>query len=119
MQHSWEMIKASAIRFSKRCAGYETTREIADELEANVAAAEKMARLHDALKSRGYDGHDLEVYLVRILFCLFADDTGIFPQQAFTNYVENARKDGSDLSERIGKLFEVLNMPEDVIPKLS
>ena len=41
-------------------------------------AAEKMARLHDAMKAVGYTGHPLEVYLVRLLFCLFAEDTGIF-----------------------------------------
>ncbi|MCL2830260.1 MAG: N-6 DNA methylase [Betaproteobacteria bacterium] len=95
-------------------AGYENTREIETQQEVNVAAALKMAKLHDALKSHGYEGHDLEVYLVRLLFCLFADDTGIFPQQAFLNYVENSKKDGSDLSERIARLFEVLNLPDAV-----
>jgi len=64
-----------------------------------------MARLHDALKSHGYEGHDLEVYLVRLLFCLFADDTGIFPRDSFFRYIEQSRPDGSDLSERIAKLF--------------
>jgi type I restriction-modification system DNA methylase subunit len=98
-------------------AGYETTREIEEQLEVNVKAAEKMARLHDALKSHGYEGHDLEVYLVRLLFCLFADDTGIFPQQSFLNYLQNAREDGSDLSERIARLFEILNMPDETRAK--
>jgi hypothetical protein len=51
------------------------------------------------------------VYLVRLLFCLFADDTGIFPQDSFMRYIEDSKPDGSDLSERIGKLFEILNMP--------
>ena len=105
------------IRRFANIAGYETTREIEDQLEVNVHAAEKMARLHDALKGHGYEGHDLEVYLVRLLFCLFAEDTGIFPQQAFLNYTANAKEDGSDLSERIGKLFEVLNMPEETRAK--
>ncbi len=58
-------------------AGYETTREYENEVEVNVKAAEKMAKLHDALKAHGYEGHNLEVYLVRLLFCLFADDSGI------------------------------------------
>ena len=50
----------------------------------NIKAAERMGRLHDALKASNYTGHPLEVLLVRILFCLFADDTGIFqPAQAF------------------------------------
>ena len=79
-------------------AGYETTRTYEAEVEVNVKAAEKMAALHDALKSHGYEGHDLEVYLVRLMFCLFADDTGIFqPKDIFRNYIENARPDGSDL----------------------
>lgn len=95
-------------------AGYETTRDSEVQLEVNVKAAEKMARLHDALKEHGYEGHDLEVYLVRLLFCLFADDTGIFPQQLFAQYIEGSKEDGSDLSERVSKLFEILNMPPEV-----
>jgi hypothetical protein len=50
---------------------------------------------------------------VRLLFCLFADDTGIFPQGSFFRYLEDSRPDGSDMSGRIGRLFEILNMPED------
>ena len=49
----------------------------------NIQAAERMGKLHDKLKSIGYVGHDLELYLVRLLFCLFADDTGIFEQGIF------------------------------------
>ncbi len=98
-------------------AGYTTERTREDQVEVNVKAAEKMAKLHDALKLHGYDGHDLEVYLVRLLFCLFADDTGIFPQDSLFGYIENSKPDGSDLSDRIARLFEVLNMPEDVRAK--
>jgi hypothetical protein len=68
------------------------------------------------LKANGYFGHELEVYLVRLLFCLVADDTGIFPSGAFYNYVENSKPDGSDLPARIGKLFDVLNMPDYTKP---
>ena len=99
-------------RFSD-IAGYETQRIAEDQVEVNVKAAEKMARLHDALKEHGYEGHDLEVYLVRLLFCLFADDTGIFPRDSFVNYIEASCEDGSDLSDRIARLFEVLNMSEE------
>ena len=102
------------VRQFANIAGYETTREIEDQIEVNVKAAEKMAKLHDALKGHGYEGHDLEVYLVRLLFCLFADDTGIFQQQSFLNYLENSKEDGSDLSDRIARLFEVLNLPDVV-----
>ncbi len=108
---------AKNIRQFANIAGYETTREIEDQIEVNVKAAEKMAKLHDALKAYGYEGHDLEVYLVRLLFCLFADDTGIFPRQSFLNYLENSQADGSDLSARISQLFEILNMPDDVRAK--
>ncbi len=49
-----------------------------DEDPVNIQVAERMGQLHDALLNSGYDGHDLEVLLVRLVYCLFADDTGIF-----------------------------------------
>ncbi|MGH8400997.1 MAG: type IIL restriction-modification enzyme MmeI, partial [Gammaproteobacteria bacterium] len=57
--------------------GY-TTQRIEEQDPVNIKAAEKMGRLHDQLKAGGYAGHELEVLLVRILFCLFAEDTTIF-----------------------------------------
>ena len=48
-----------------------------------------MGMLHDRLKSIGYEGHALEVYLVRLLFCLFADNTTIFNKNTFYDYVLN------------------------------
>ena len=98
-------------------AGYETERVWESQAAVNVKAAEKMAKLHDALRDIGYDGHALEVYLVRLLFCLFADDTGIFPENSFLKYIEDSRPDGSDLSERIARLFEMLDMPEETRAK--
>ncbi|MCL1794335.1 MAG: LytTR family transcriptional regulator DNA-binding domain-containing protein [Oscillospiraceae bacterium] len=98
-------------------AGYAAERVRDDQVEVSVKAAEKMARLHDALKENGYGGHELEVYLVRLLFCLFADDTGIFPQDSLFSYIENSKQDGSDLSERISKLFEVLNKAAERLKK--
>jgi len=98
-------------------AGYTTERARDDQIEVNVKAAEKMAKLHDLLKNHGYDGQELRVYLVRLLFCLFADDTGIFPKDSLYKYVEDSKQDGSDLSERISKLFEILNMPQEVRDK--
>ena len=56
---------------------------VADD-PVNIEAAELMGELHDGLKKNGYDGHKLEIYLVRLVFCLFADDTGIFEKDAFT-----------------------------------
>ncbi|MDR1351260.1 MAG: hypothetical protein LBJ59_10925 [Zoogloeaceae bacterium] len=105
------------IRRFAAIAGYETTRICEHQTEVNVRAAEKMAKLYDALKACGYEGHALEVYLVRLLFCLFADDTGIFPKDSLANYIENAKVDGSDLSEHISRLFETLNLPEETRKK--
>jgi len=95
-------------------AGYNADRIREVQVEVNINASEKMAKLHDLLKSHGYDGHELRVYLVRLLFCLFADDTGIFPKNSLYNYLERSKPDGSDLSDMINKLFEVLDMPPDI-----
>jgi hypothetical protein len=77
---------------------------------ANIKAAELMGKLHDRLEEIGYEGHPLEVYLVRILFCLFAEDTTIFHKQQFQDYIEHrTAEDGSDLAARIQELFQVLN----------
>ena len=98
-------------------AGYTTERVRDSQVEVNVKAAEKMAKLHDALKASGYDGHPLEVYLVRLLFCLFAGDTGIFPKGDFYHYINDSKADGSDLSHRISDLFEILNMSDELRAK--
>ena len=81
---------------------------------ANIKAAELMGQLHDQLKDIGYTGHPLEVYLVRLLFCLFAEDTTIFDKQQFQEYIEQRTTiDGSDLAARLQELFQVLNTPRD------
>ena len=68
---------------------------------ANIKAAELMGKLHDRLEEIGYAGHPLEVYLVRILFCLFAEDTTIFNKQQFQDYIEQRTNlDGSDLAPK-------------------
>ena len=94
-------------------AGYKV-QDIQAEDPVNIKAAERMGRLHDALKASGYSGHALEVLLVRLLFCLFADDTGIFqPSQSFRDYIEECTAaDGSDLGSRLGRLFQALNTHE-------
>ena len=84
----------------------------AEQDPANLKAVALMARLHDTLKAGGYTGHDLERLLVRILFCLFAEDTGIFEPSAFELYIENrTQRDGSDLGSRLNRLFRVLDTP--------
>ena len=81
---------------------------------ANLKAAELMAGIHDALQAGGFSGHDLRVLLVRLLFCLFADDTGIFNQQDFKLFLANrTAADGADTGPKLARLFDVLNTPED------
>lgn len=81
---------------------------------ANIKAAELMGKLHDRLEEIGYTGHPLEVYLVRILFCLFAEDTTIFNKQQFQEYLEQrTAEDGSDLASKLQELFQVLNTPKE------
>ena len=90
-------------------------RTFRDQDPVNVEASASMGRLHDALKVSGYGGHDLEVFLVRTVFCLFADDTGIFePRDIFLDLMETrTREDGSDLGGWLARLFQVLNTPVD------
>ncbi len=79
----------------------------------NLKAAEKLGALHDLLEASGYVGHDLEVFLVRILFCLFADKSGIFDRGIFRQLLElRTAEDGSDLGLWLAKLFQVLNTPK-------
>jgi hypothetical protein len=85
-----------------------------DQDPVNIKASELVGALHDALEDSGYVGHDLERFLVRIVFCLFADDTGIFePRDAFEEFIENrTREDGSDLGGWLAALFQTLDTPE-------
>ncbi|MBU3666870.1 MAG: class I SAM-dependent DNA methyltransferase [Chthoniobacterales bacterium] len=79
---------------------------------ANEKAYTRMCELHDSLKAGGFAGHDLERLLCRVLFCLFAEDTGIFAPDAFTQFIRNeTRPDGSDLGARLNELFDWLNNP--------
>ncbi len=94
-------------------AGY-APQEIKPQDPVNIKAAEQMGRLHDLLKASGYAGHDLEVLLVRLVFCMFADDTGIFSKQSFRDWLEaRTAEDGSDLGQNLALLFQILNTPED------
>ena len=88
-------------------------RSFKDQDPVNIEASERVGQLHDALADSGYTGHDLEQFLVRIVFCFFADDTGIFePRDIFLDLLENrTREDGSDLGGWLAQLFQVLNTP--------
>ena len=79
---------------------------------ANQKAYGRMCDLHDSLKAGGFTGHDLERLLVRILFCMFAEDNAIFQPEAFTRFIRTqTREDGSDLGARLNELFDWLNNP--------
>ncbi len=94
-------------------AGYQT-HKIKEQDPVNIKAAESMGKLHDQMKAVGYEGHPLELYLVRLLFNLFAEDTGIFQRQQFQEYIElRTSEDGSDLAHHINTLFQVLNTPPE------
>ena len=85
-----------------------------EELPINRKAVEQIARLHDALLRANYTGRDLESFLTRLLFCLFADDTGIFGEDGqFKKLVAKTKEDGSDLGMAIAMLFQVLNTAHD------
>ena len=90
-------------------------RTFKDQDPVNIQASELMGTIHDELEASGYKGHDLERFLVRLVFMLFADDTGIFePRDVLLDLIENrTREDGSDTGLWLAQLFEVLNTPED------
>ena len=96
-------------------AGYQP-QKISPESPVNAKAVQRMAKLHDRLKQIGYGKakpRDLEIYLVRLLFCLFAEDTGIFERTQFTEFIgQQTREDGSDLASQLAQLFDILNTPE-------
>ena len=96
-------------------AGYQP-QKISPQSPVNAKAVQRMAKLHDRLKQIGYGSdkpRDLEVYLVRLLCCLFAEDTGIFERTQFTEFiVQKTREDGRDLASQLSQLFEILNTPE-------
>jgi hypothetical protein len=94
-------------------AGYQK-RTYKEQDTVNIEAAELMGRLHDKLKAIVYEGHALELYLVRLVFLLFADDTNIFEKGIFYDYLDlSTKEDGSDLAPHLAQLFEVLNTPKE------
>ncbi|WP_421133285.1 DNA methyltransferase [Alteromonas sp. A079] len=92
-------------------AGY-TTKALREQKTVDIHASESMGKLYKQLTKIGYKGHALSLYLVRLLFCMFADNTGIFDRQQFRIYLEDrTAEDGSDLSSYLNELFYILNTP--------
>ncbi len=94
-------------------AGYET-RTFKPEDQVNIKAAEMMGEVYDALYESGYVGHDLKVFLVRLMFLYFGDDTGVWEKGLFSEFLETrTADDGSDTGAQIARLFQTLDKPED------
>ncbi len=97
-------------------AGMEKAQYVA-EAHADVKAAERMGKLFDELLAAnpGMLGapsgrHALNVFFTRLLFCFFAEDTGIFSDNQFTNAVgSHTQADGSDVADFLTSLFKALD----------
>ena len=91
----------------------------ADENPADVKASLKMAKLYDELQKNNefktaQEIHALNVFLTRLLFCYFAEDTNIFPDNLFTSSLSShTQVDGSDLDGYLQRLFTIFNTPEN------
>ena len=81
--------------------------------EANIQAAAAIGRLHDALKEEGiYEEHELRLFITRLLFLFFADDSAVFQRNyLFQDFLENC-KEADTLSDKLNQLFEFLNTPD-------
>lgn len=86
-----------------------------EENPADVKAAEKMAKLHDEIRayndfSSNDDLHELNLFMTRLLFCYFAEDTGIFTDNLFTASIARyTQEGGSDLSAYLSTAFDVMD----------
>ncbi|WP_207789980.1 class I SAM-dependent DNA methyltransferase [Sphingosinicella humi] len=88
-------------------------RHYGKQTAVNIKAAELLGTLHDALEAKGYKGVELERLMVRLLFCLFADDTGIFESKDDFLYLieERTDEDGGNVGRVLMHLFEMLDTP--------
>lgn len=78
----------------------------------NAKAAKLMESLHDYILESKYPKNASDLLMTRIVFCFFAEDSGIFDTNQFTNYIKNeTKKDGSDLVDKLTTLFQTLNTP--------
>ncbi|WP_295015388.1 DNA methyltransferase [uncultured Micrococcus sp.] len=107
-----EQLPVEAERFGF-IAGYQKrTFGSAEQAAASVKAAQLMADLYVELEGSGYDEHEASVFLVRTLFALFADDSGLWERDLFLEFIQTrTAEDGSDLGAQLTALFQVLNRP--------
>lgn len=90
-----------------------TYRPFKETPEVDVKAAELMSELHEAIRESGFVGHDLAVMLVRLMFCMFADHTGLFPRNLFRDYVDRAIRKKRHLGTELFQFFWTLDQPPD------
>ena len=86
------------------------------EVEADQKAAKLMADLYLQLEKNGFKDHQASIFMVRILFCLFADDTRMWKTGLFKSLIQDTREDGKDVGSRLQSLFEILNSPKELRP---
>ncbi|SEP62414.1 DNA methyltransferase [Streptomyces radiopugnans] len=100
-------------------AGYQAEhQDLGDEVVANLAATELLAEVYDALISSGYPAGDAREWITRLLFCLFADDAGVWDRGAFHSYLAlHTAPDGHDLGDVIARVYRVLNTPKERRPQ--
>ncbi|MCG7308323.1 DNA methyltransferase [Brachybacterium sp. ACRRE] len=96
-------------------AGYRRTQFGSAEQEAaSIKAAQLMAKLYEHLEKTGYDDHQASIFLIRTLFCLYADDSGLWDRDLFSRWIEErTSEDGSDLGSQLSTLYQALNRPEE------
>lgn len=90
------------------------TRISQEEITVDQEAARLMANLYLELESHGFEGHETSVFLIRLLFLLFGDDTRMWAKNSFLKLVMGTAEDGSDVGTKLDTLFEVLNTSEEM-----
>lgn len=84
--------------------------EITEETPINREAAYQVSKIHEALLRAKFKGRDLEIFMTRLLFCMFADDTKIFGENnLLRKLIESTRVDGADLGAKLTELFGVFD----------
>jgi len=96
--------------------GLAKKQELHQEVEVDAKAASLMAALYQEFEKAGYQGHEVSVFLVRILFLLFGEDTRMFQDRFFTKIVEDTSIDGSDLGGTLQQLFQILDTEKSKRP---
>ena len=88
-----------------------------EQEKASIRAAQIMGRLYSELEKTGYSEHESSVFLVRLLFALYGDDSGMWERDLFYEFLEKrTREDGTDLGAQLVMLFQIMNQPEAARP---